>query len=270
MTDTIKAFEDLIRIVKTLRGLNGCEWDKAQTHESLTPYLQEETYEVLEAIKENIPAKLKEELGDLLLHIIFQAEISEEENAFTLSDVIRNINEKLIRRHPHVFNGVQANLKEIKSRRDPFGQNWEEIKLKEGRKSLMEGLPKTIPSLLQARCAQERASQVGFDWNNYEDVLQKVKEELDELCEAIRPACRTGRLNQTENIKNELGDLLFSIVNLSRFLQIDPEDALRVTIKKFVTRFQSIEKDFSDKGISIKTATLADMDKVWNEVKKKE
>lgn len=256
MTETCKEFDNLVHIVKTLRGEHGCEWDKAQTHESLTPYLLEETYEVLEAIQENKPEKLKEELGDLLLHIVFQAEIGEEEQRFNLNDSIRTINEKLVRRHPHVFNGVQANLKEIK-------QNWEEIKLKEGRKSLMEGLPKTIPALLQARRVQERAAQVGFDWDDISGVWAKIKEELHELDEAVESGNR-------EHIVEEFGDMLFAIVNLSRFLNLDPEAALRKNVKKFVARFQKVEDDFASRGVSMKNATLADMDQVWNDVKRTE
>ena len=256
MTETSKEFDNLVHIVKTLRGDHGCEWDKAQTHKSLTPYLLEETYEVLEAIQDNQPDKLKEELGDLLLHVVFQAEISEEEQAFNLNDSIRSINEKLVRRHPHIFSNVQVNLKEIK-------QNWEQIKLKEGRKSLMEGLPKTIPALLQARRAQERAAQVGFDWDDISEVWAKTKEELQELDEAVKNG-------DHEHIIEEFGDTLFAIVNLSRFLTLDPEAALRKNVKKFITRFQKVEEDFASRGVSMKNATLADMDQVWNDVKQKE
>jgi len=252
-----KELSKLINIVKTLRGPNGCKWDKAQTHQSLTPYLLEEAYEVTESINEENPQKLKEELGDLLLHIVFQAELGEEENNFTLADSIKNISEKLVRRHPHVFSNTKVDsIKDIK-------KNWEEIKLKEGRTSLMEGLPKTLPALLQAQRVQLRASEVGFDWAEIDDVWDKVLEELKELKDAIKTK------NQ-EKIRGELGDLLFSIVNLSRFLNVNTEEALRGTVKKFVNRFKSIEEELSSNGIEIKNASLSEMDKLWDKIKAKE
>ena len=222
----IEQFKRLISIVKTLRGPSGCEWDRAQDSGSLSPYFLEEAYEVTESINEENPQKLKEELGDLLLHIVFQAELGEEENNFTLADSIKNISEKLVRRHPHVFSNTKVDsIKDIK-------KNWEEIKLKEGRTSLMEGLPKTLPALLQAQRVQLRASEVGFDWAEIDDVWDKVLEELKELKDAIKTK------NQ-EKIRGELGDLLFSIVNLSRFLNVNTEEALRGTVKKFVNRNKS-------------------------------
>jgi len=247
-------FAKLIEIVRTLRGPSGCEWDRAQTATSLSPYFLEEVHETIEAIHENNHQKLKEELGDLLLHIVFQSEIAEENKQFRLSDSIRNINEKLVRRHPHVFGDVNVkNVKEIK-------QNWEEIKLKEGRDSLMEGLPKTLPALLLARRIQERAAEVGFDWDKIDLVWEKVHEELDELKDALK-------LSDDKNITLEFGDLLFSLVNLSRFLNINPEEALYSTSKKFVRRFQYIEKELAAKNIQLKDTTLEEMDRLWNQTR---
>lgn len=256
-SDPSKELSKLINIVKTLRGPNGCKWDKAQTHQSLTPYLLEEAYEVIESIDEDNLQKLKEELGDLLLHIVFQAELGEEKGNFTLTDSIKIISEKLVRRHPHVFSDIKVNsIKEIK-------KNWEEIKLKEGRTSLMEGLPKTLPALLQAQRVQLRASEVGFDWEKIDGVWDKVLEELKELKEAIET-------KNHEKIRNELGDLLFSLVNLSRFLDVNTEEALRSTVKKFVNRFKSIEKELSSNSIEIQNASLSEMDQLWNKIKTKE
>ncbi|MBL7135546.1 MAG: nucleoside triphosphate pyrophosphohydrolase [Candidatus Marinimicrobia bacterium] len=256
-SDPNKELSKLIKIVKTLRGPNGCKWDKAQTHQSLTPYLLEEAYEVIESIDEYNLQKLKEELGDLLLHIVFQAELGEEKGNFTLTDSIKIISKKLVRRHPHVFSDTEVNsIKEIK-------KNWEEIKLKEGRTSLMEGLPKTLPALLQAQRVQLRASEVGFDWEKIDGVWDKVLEELKELKEATET-------KNHEKIRNELGDLLFSLVNLSRFLNVNTEEALRGTVKKFVNRFKSIEEELSSNGVEIKNSSLSKMDQLWNKIKTKE
>ena len=253
-SSTFEQFERLIAIVKTLRGSSGCEWDRAQTSESLTPYFLEEAYETIEAIHEDDQMKLKEELGDLMLHIVFQADIAQEKKTFDLADSLKNICDKLERRHPHVFGDTVVNgIAEIK-------QNWEEIKLEEGRKSLMEGLPKTLPALLFARRIQERASQVGFDWDKIDSVWEKVHEEIDELKEAIEKTDR-------EMIELELGDLLFSLVNLSRFLDINPEQALKATSAKFVNRFQYIEEKLNAKNQSLKDTTLEEMDSLWNEIR---
>ncbi len=250
-------FLRLIEIVRSLRGPGGCEWDGAQTHQSLTPYLLEEACEVIESIDEEDSSKLKEELGDLLLHIVFQASLGEDEGQFTLADSIRSINEKLIRRHPHVFGDVKVNnVADIK-------RNWEEIKMKEGRNSLMDGLPKSLPALLQAQRVQLRASEVGFDWENVGDVWDKVHEELDELKQAVLQKDHT-------EMRNEFGDLLFSLVNLSRFLDINTEEALRNTIKKFVRRFKSVEEQLQGAGKKMSDSTLSEMDKLWDKVKESE
>jgi len=257
MTDNLSLNDQLnrlISIVKTLRGPSGCEWDRAQTSESLSPYFLEEAYETIEAIYEGDQNTLKEELGDLLLHIVFQADIAEEKELFNLADSLKNICDKLERRHPHVFgNVIVESVRDIK-------QNWEEIKLKEGRKSLMEGLPKTLPALLLARRIQERASQVGFDWDQIDAVWEKVHEELDELKEAPK-------ISDEAAINLEFGDLLFSLVNLSRFLNINPEKALNATSRKFVKRFQYIENELNGKKQQLKDTSLEEMDKLWNEIR---
>lgn len=253
-TQLLEQFLRLIRIVKTLRGPAGCAWDRAQSPESLTPYLLEEAHETVEAIHENNHTKLQEELGDLLLHIVFQADIAEENKRFSLVDSLKNICDKLERRHPHVFGDVRVkNVREIK-------QNWEQIKLKEGRTSLMEGLPKTLPALLLARRIQERAAEVGFDWDQIDSVWEKVLEEIDELKTALEHSDQAAA-----NI--EFGDILFSLVNLSRFLDINPEKALSDTSRKFVKRFQIIEKRLHEKKRSLKDASLEEMDEIWDEIR---
>ena len=245
----------MIEIVKKLRGPGGCKWDRAQTHKSLVPYMTEELYEVIEAIEEDDMRKLKEELGDLLLHVVFQADLAEEEGHFTLADSIETISSKLVRRHPHVFAGLKVgSVSEIK-------KNWEEIKLREGRQSLLEGIPKNLPALLLARRVQQRASEVGFDWERVPSVIEKLEEEFLELKNAIES-------REQSRIRDELGDLLFTIVNLSRFLDIDPEDALRHTIKKFINRFKLVEEELLKKGKKLEEATLSEMDRLWNEIKR--
>jgi len=244
----------LIDIVKKLRAPNGCEWDKEQTHKSLIPYLLEETYEVIEAINNNDYTALKEELGDLLLHIIFQAELASEKQKFEIKNSIININKKLIDRHPHIFNDSDDNS---------FKKgNWELSKQKEkNRNSILDGVPKHLPSLLKSRRIQEKAASVGFDWDNLEQVIEKVDEELNELKEAIK-------INKGK--EEELGDLLFAIVNLSRHLNIDPENALNKAINKFSKRFHKIEVRLKQDNINIKDLTLEELDLIWNEVKIKE
>jgi len=248
------SLKKLIDIVKKLRSPNGCEWDKEQTHKSLIPYLLEETYEVIEAINNNDYLALKEELGDLLLHIVFQAELASEKQQFEIENSIININNKLIDRHPHIFNNSNDNS---------FKKgNWELSKQKEkNRKSLLDGVPKYLPSLLKSRRIQEKAASVGFDWDNLEQVLGKVDEELNELKQAIK-------INKGK--EEELGDLLFAIVNLSRHLNIDPENALNKAINKFSKRFNKIEVRLKKDNINIRDLNLEELDLIWNEVKIKE
>ena len=244
----------LINIVKKLRAPNGCDWDREQTHKSLIPYLLEETYEVIEAINNNDYEALKEELGDLLLHIIFQAELASEKKMFKIDNSINNINNKLINRHPHIFDGNNV---------DSYTKgNWELSKQKEkNRESVLDGVPKYLPALIKSRRIQEKASSVGFDWEDLNQVMDKVDEELSELKEAIR-------INKGK--EEELGDLLFAIVNLSRHLNIDPENSLNKAIDKFSNRFHKIEIKLKKENIKIKDLTLEELDIIWNKIKIKE
>ena len=249
----IKSINTLIDIVKRLRLPNGCDWDREQTHHSLIPYLLEETYEVIESIEKNDFEALKEELGDLLLHIIFQVELAAESENFLLEDVIEGINKKLIDRHSYIF--YKKDSPKYKK------GNWEKSKQKDKKRdSILDGVPKNLPGLLKSRRIQEKASSVGFDWDNIKEVLNKVDEEVDELKDAI---------NSNEGISDELGDVLFSIVNLSRHLNISPEQSLNQSTDKFITRFKRIEKDLKSKNISIDELSINDLNKLWDENKKK-
>ena len=248
MNDLLK----LIKIVKRLRAPDGCEWDKEQTHESLTPYLLEETHEVIEAIENKNYFALKEELGDLLLHVVFQTDLAREKNKFTLNQVIDDICKKLIRRHPHIFY----------DKNDPRYKkgNWEESKQKEKKRdSILDGIPTTLPALLHARRIQEKAAGVGFDWEKKEQVILKLDEEIQELKEAI---------DKGEGINEELGDVFFTLVNLSRHLEYNPEAALKSSIEKFSQRFKRIEKDLKIKKIKIKDLSLEELDLIWEQNKK--
>lgn len=246
-------FNEFIKVVKRLR--KECPWDREQTNDSIKANTLEEAYEVVNAIDDKNDDEFKKELGDLLLHVFFHANIAEEENRFKMEEVLDAITEKLIRRHPHVFAKQEnTNSEEVKV-------NWESHKLKEGRKSILDGLPKSMPALLRAFRVQEKASKFGFDWDNKADVWEKVVEEIDELREA------ESQKNQV-HIEKELGDLLFSITNYSRFLDINPENALRNATKKFEKRFQFIEKKLKEKNSSVSDATFQEMDALWDESKK--
>lgn len=247
-------FEKLIDVLDKLLAPDGCDWDREQTHESLIPYLLEETHEVIEAIENRNMSDLKEELGDLMLHVLFQAKLSEKDGHFNISDSLKNISSKLIRRHPHIFsNNLDNSYKK---------ENWESTKKKEkGRKSVLEGVPISLPSLTKAQRIQEKASSVGFDWKELSPIWNKINEEILELEEVLQS-------NNSNRIKDELGDVLFSIVNLARFLSIDAESALRHTIKKFENRFKKVESQLELEGIDIQEATLDEMDKIWNNIKK--
>ncbi len=255
---SLQSFYELVRVMERLRAENGCPWDRKQTHESLKPYLIEETYEVISAIDSGNDDELKEELGDLLLQIVFHAQIAKEDGRFDIDDVAKTIVEKLIRRHPHVFGDLKV------SGSDEVLQNWEKIKKEEGKESIFDGVPEGLPSLLKARRVQEKAKRVGFDWDNIEGTLDKVKEEFDELSEAIK-------FGKKEKISEEFGDLLFSLVNVSRFLDIDAEDSLRQTIEKFMKRFKSVEKIIKSKGgKDLKNYTINEFDEIWEDVKRRE
>jgi tetrapyrrole methylase family protein/MazG family protein len=248
-------FQNLIDIMARLR--KECPWDKKQTPQSLRQYILEEAYETIESIDDENWDELKKELGDLLLQIVFQAEIAVEEKRFTLEEVIRNINEKLIRRHPHVFGDVKVNnAEEVK-------ENWEQIKIhKENRTSLLEGVPRNLSGLLRAQRLQDKAAQVGFDWPEITGVFDKIKEEIEELEESLKERNR-------EAVEFELGDLLFTLVNFARFQDINAEDALRKSINKFVSRFQYIEKRLKDLNKTIYNSSLEEMDALWEESKDK-
>ena len=260
MTETPDTlFVKLVEIMARLRGENGCPWDREQTSESIKPYLVEETYEVLEAIDEQDPAKLKEELGDLMLQIVFHARMAEEAGAFSISDVLATINDKLVRRHPHVFGDVKAET----SQEVLF--NWEQIKQTErrqttGHASFLDGVPRELPALLRAHRLQEKASRVGFDWKEAQQVFRKVEEELGELRAAMQGQA-------ADRVEAELGDLLFALVNLSRFLAVNPEEALRKTIARFIARFRYIEEELARRSRSLRQASLEEMDALWAEAK---
>jgi MazG family protein len=250
-------FAELVNIMATLRSEGGCPWDIQQTHESLRQYLLEEAYEVIETIDEKRFDDLKEELGDLLLQVIFHAQIAAEENLFTIEDVLAEINTKLIRRHPHVFGETKIETA------DQQKVHWEQIKKSEGKQSAIDGVPKELSALLRAHRIQGKAATVGFDWERVEHVWEKVYEELGEL----RIAWRSGK---KQEIESEFGDLLFSLVNVSRFIGVNPEDSLRSTIEKFIRRFHEVEKEMVKRNKRMEDATLKEMDEVWDTVKVRE
>ncbi len=252
-------FQKLVDIMARLRSENGCPWDKVQTSESIKPYLIEETYELVEAIDEKDSKKMKEELGDLLLQIVFHAKMAEENGSFGINDVIDGISEKMISRHPHVFGDAKFETPE------EVTKQWQERKKEEGklRESALEGVPRELPSLLRAHRLQSRAAKVGFDWAKVEDVFGKLDEELREFKEAL------DNKNKKE-IEDELGDIFFVLVNISRFVGVNAEEALRKTISKFISRFRYIEMKAADQGRQLSDMTLEEMDALWDEAKKGE
>jgi XTP/dITP diphosphohydrolase len=248
------AFERLLNIMDDLR--TGCPWDQKQTLETLRYLTIEETYELSDAILEKDMDEIKKELGDLMLHLVFYAKIGSETGHFDIADVLDSISEKLIRRHPHIYGDVKvANAEDVKN-------NWEKIKLQEkDRDSVLTGVPNSLPAMVKAYRMQEKVRGVGFDWNNAGQVWEKVNEEIAELQHEIAQGNR-------ENMEKEFGDLLFSLVNYSRFIGVNPEDALERTNKKFVQRFKYIEQQSKKHGKSLKNMTLAEMDAFWDEAKK--
>lgn len=252
MNNYSKEFERLIAIMEDLR--EKCPWDKKQTIQSLRQQTLEETYELADSITDKDWSSIKEELGDLLLHIVFYSKIASEENKFTIKDVINGICEKLIARHPHIYGDVQVENEEDVKR------NWEKLKLKEGKKSVLSGLPKTLPALVKAMRLQEKAKQVGFEWEHKEQVWDKVEEEAKELQDAIQ-------MNNQEKIEEEFGDLMFSMINFARFLNVDAENALELTNKKFIHRFKKMEEQALAKGKDLNKMSLEEMDAIWNEIK---
>ncbi len=253
-------FSRTIEIMKRLREPGGCPWDREQTPESLKPYLIEEAYEVLEAIDNGEPNKLKEELGDLLLQAVFHSQIASEKNDFTIEDVLKYLNEKLVRRHPHVFDDLKVNSsKEVLS-------NWEDIKKQEdnnrGNESVLSSIPKSLPALLYAYTLQKRAARVGFDWENADGALDKLGEEVKEFNEALTSGGK-------DAVEDEMGDILFSIVNVARFYKLHPEEALKKTCAKFINRFRYIEEKAKETDKKIEDMSLGEMDELWDESKKK-
>lgn len=253
MNETSEQFLRLVSIMDDLR--EKCPWDKKQTIESLRHLTIEETYELTDAISASDWQGIKEELGDILLHIVFYSKIGSEKNEFTLKQVIEGVCEKLINRHPHIYGDV------IVENEEDVKQNWEKIKLKEGKKSVLQGVPLSLPSMVKAIRLQEKSKQVGFEWDNTEQVWNKVDEEIAELKEAIQ----TG--HQSE-IEAEMGDVFFSLVNLARFLNIDAENALERTNKKFIERFMAMEEMASKENKILHDMTLEEMDALWNKIKK--
>jgi tetrapyrrole methylase family protein/MazG family protein len=252
-------FQELLNIMEKLRGDKGCPWDKEQTRESLKPFILEEAYELIEAIESGDPEKMKEELGDLLFQIVFQCQIAKERKEFDISDVIGMISKKMIKRHPHVFGEA-----DYRTSAEVVIQ-WEEHKKLEGkrRESILEGVPEALPSLLRAHRLQNRAASVGFDWDKVGDALRKLDEELKEFKRALET-------KEKNEIGDELGDILFMLVNVSRFIGVNPEDALRKTIAKFISRFRYIEMKAADDGKKVSDMTLSEMDELWEEAKQKE
>ncbi|NUY81186.1 nucleoside triphosphate pyrophosphohydrolase [Flavobacterium sp. MAH-1] len=249
----LTAFNRLLDIMDELRAQ--CPWDKKQTLQSLRHLTIEETYELGDAILDNDLQEVKKELGDLLLHIVFYAKIGSETDDFDIADVANDICEKLIHRHPHIYGDVKVqDEEEVK-------QNWEKLKLKEGKKSVLEGVPKSLPAMVKASRIQDKAKGVGFDWEEPHQVWDKVQEELDEFQQEIKSG-------DQDKIESEFGDVMFSMINYARFLNINPEDALERTNKKFIKRFQYLESKASEIGKPLSDMTLAEMDVFWNEAKK--
>ncbi|HMB98266.1 MAG TPA: nucleoside triphosphate pyrophosphohydrolase [Balneolaceae bacterium] len=248
------SFQDFTRLISILR--KECPWDRKQTHESLKDNLIEEVYEVVDAIDNRDFDELKKELGDLLLHVVFQAEMASEKSEFTMDDVIRGISEKLIRRHPHVFSDTKAEDD------SDVASNWESIKLSEGKSSILDGLPKNLPALIKAHRMQEKAANVGFDWAEWKLAWEKLDEEIDEWRHAVEHQDKAEQ-------KDEFGDLLFSIVNVGRLLDLNAEDSLRAANRKFESRFRFIEEKLAEKNRTVTESDLEEMDNFWNEAKRK-
>lgn len=254
-------FDRLVELMATLRSPDGCPWDRAQDHTSLKPYLLEEAYEVLEALEEGTPDKFKDELGDLLFQVIFHAQLARERGDFDVYDILAGTIAKMTRRHPHFFGAASASTPKEALR------NWEEIKRQEKAAtqatSVLDGVPRQLPSLLRAQRLQDKAARVGFDWPQIERVWEKLAEELQELREATAQDTRA-------KIEDELGDVLFVMVNLARWLEINPDEALHNATGKFIRRFQFIEEELNRQGKTPKQATLEEMDALWEQAKQRE
>jgi XTP/dITP diphosphohydrolase len=254
MDQSLVAFKKLLEIMDELRA--SCPWDKKQTLESLRHLTIEETYELADAIIDRDMQEIKKELGDLMLHVVFYAKIASEQNEFDIADVLNSINEKLIRRHPHIYGDVKVdNDEQVK-------ENWEKIKLGEGKKKVLSGVPTSLPAMVKSYRIQEKARGVGFDWEKPEQVWGKVLEELQELKDEVESGASQAR------IEEEFGDLFFALINYSRFIDVNPENALERTNKKFIQRFEYLEENAKKTGKDLKRMTLAEMDVFWEEAKK--
>ena len=255
--EKLKAFDRMLSIMDELR--ENCPWDMKQTMDSLRYLTIEETYELSDAILEKDYEETRKELGDLVLHIAFYSRIADEQGLFDITDVLNGICEKLINRHPHIYGDIEANDEET------VKHNWEKIKLKEGKKSVLEGVPKSLPALVKAMRIQEKARGVGFDWEKKEQVWEKVEEEMQEFKNEFN--VESAEVPDMEKATNEFGDLMFSLINYARFLGINPEDALELTNKKFIHRFQYLEAKAKKEGKQLEDMSLEEMDKFWNEAK---
>lgn len=256
-SSSFKNFVDLVEILR-----NRCPWDREQTHESLKDHLIEEAYEAVDAIENEDPGELSKELGDLLLQVVFHSKMAQEEDHFTIEDVVYIISEKLIRRHPHIFADVEAdNVEDV-------ARNWESIKMGEGRTSVLDGLPVQLPALIRAHRMQEKASNVGFDWGHWKPAFEKVKEEMDELESALDHGFDGTELSA--KVREEFGDLLFSLVNISRLMGFQSEELLRQAGKKFERRFRSVELELQAAGKKIVETSLQEMDEIWKRIKQLE
>lgn len=252
----MKAFDELIKVVRTLRAPGGCPWDREQTRESLIPYFLEEVHEAIETIEHKEIDKLRYELGDVLLHIVFQTVIAEENNEFTFEDVCHGIKDKMVNRHPHVFESdKEYTAEEAKA-------TWERVKGKKKEK-LLDGIPKTLPALHRSYRMQQKAAAVGFDWDDVSDVWKKFDEEIGEFKDALASGDK-------DHAQEEFGDILFALVNLSRFYNIHPEEALKTSNDKFLRRFGEVETHYKKENRSMKEDSLEELDKVWDEVKSRE
>lgn len=253
MRPELSAFEQLVKIIGELR--TKCPWDRKQSISSLRYLTIEETYELSDAIIDNDLDEIKKELGDLIMHVVFYAQIASEQKAFTITDVLNSVSEKLIRRHPHIYGDVKV------SNEEDVKRNWEQIKLAEGKRSVLEGVPKSLPAMVKANRIQEKARGVGFDWDEQEQVWQKLQEELGELQEEVRNKA------SKEHIESEFGDVLFSMINYARFIGVNPEDALERTNKKFIKRFQYLEERAKQDDKQISAMSLEEMEAIWQDAK---
>jgi MazG family protein len=254
MQQTADSFLRLVKIMDELR--EQCPWDRKQTIQSLRSLTIEETYELADAVTDENWKGIKEELGDMLLHILFYAKIGREQQQFTIDEMINGISDKLVHRHPHIYGDVKVQNEEDVKR------NWEQLKIKEGKTSVLGGVPVSLPAVVKATRIQEKAKQVGFEWDNKADVWKKVEEEMAELQEAVQGG-------SMDKMEDELGDVLFSLINYARFLQVDAEGALERTNKKFISRFQQMETMAASRNQKLDELTLAEMDAMWNEIKRK-